>query len=401
MKLFFITHHRKFKAINLRPGFFSRYLAKRGHDITVLCVADRARWAVRQYDENGVRFIEMPDLLFGNLRSGWDPWSTLRRCVYTLRHTEVDLIHAFETRPATIYPVKCLLARRPVPLVIDWIDWYGRGGLITEQRPRWYQLLFGPIETYYEEHFHTLADANTVITHALGDRAERLGVQREAIHWIPVGAPVDMIEAKPRNLYRHQFGLSPEQFVVCFSAMDVRIDADLVFEAIREVAASHPDVFLIMTGLPSPALEDMADRIGIRKYYQHYGLLPHDQFLELLCCADIFLLPYKDKVANRGRWPGKIGNYMAAGRPTISNPVGEMKTLFGADDIGLLADETPADFARKIVQLKHDPDLCGRLGQNARRVAEQKLSWDLIAEKLERVYANAVQRFRASHRVAV
>src|SRR5439155_27006393 len=92
-----------------------------------------------------------------------------------------------ESRPATIHPVLGSLRRRPVPLVMDWIDWWAGGGLITEQRPWWYRKIFGGIETWYEEHFRTRADATTVISHGLRDRAVKVGVHAESIFWIPNG----------------------------------------------------------------------------------------------------------------------------------------------------------------------------------------------------------------------
>ena len=202
-----VTNHRRFKAA-WRSVQIARELVRRGHAVTVLCIADTRVFRLVEYDDNGVHIVESPDLLVGRMRSGWDPYDTLRRILF-LQGKEYDLIHAFETRPGTIYPILSYRKRRPVPLVIDWIDWWGRGGLIAEQRPWWYRFLFADIETWFEENFRILADASTVISRGLARRAENLGVDPKSIFWIPHGCSEDSTEeALPatgecRDHFRH------------------------------------------------------------------------------------------------------------------------------------------------------------------------------------------------------
>jgi glycosyltransferase involved in cell wall biosynthesis len=283
-----------------------------------------------------------------------------------------------------------------MPLVIDWIDWWGRGGLIQEQRPFWYRVFFGALETHYEEHFRRQADGTTVISHALGDRAESLGVERSTIFWIPGGAPVDLLKPLPQAVARQRFGLPQDCFILGFFALDVTFDAELVFHATRIVLKSHPQTLLIMTGNKSSQLEELAARTGIGRSFRHFGRRPYNEELAaLFSCADVFLLPFTDKIANRGRWPNKIGDYLCLGRPTVTNPVGEMKILFEQEAVGLLAGESPGQMAEAILRLAHNQDLCLRMGDRARRVAEEKFAWPRIAEMLEECYRITADRFLA------
>ena len=48
-------------------------------------------------------------------------------------------------------------------------------------------------------------------------------------------------------------------------------------------------------------------------------------------------LPLTDRAANRGRLPNKLLDYMAAGRPTVASPVGDIKTILEEHEVGLLA----------------------------------------------------------------
>ena len=101
---------------------------------------------------------------------------------------------------------------------------------------------------------------------------------------------------------------------------------------------------------------------------------------------DVFALPLGAGVRNAAKWPMKIGDFMAAGRPTVSNPVGEMEELFEREPIGLLAAWDPADFAEKIVYILENHNLREDMGIHARYVAENRLSWGILADRLVRFY---------------
>lgn len=389
MKILMINHHRAFRS-HLRAGNLAERLVQRGHQVTLMCIADNRRLGICEYFKNGVRWVETPDLLPGKLRSGWDPWCALNRWLWLRKNFDFDLVHAFETRPATIHPLQLILRKKKIPLVIDWIDWWGRGGLVVEHRPRWYQILFGGLETFYEEHFRTMADTTTVICHALGERASGLGVPQKTIFRVPIGSSTDVFSVEDSKKYREQFGISKESFVLIFSALDAALDAELVFRAVAVLQDKHPEVLLLMTGNQQERLTRLAAQCDISARFRHLGFVPDEAFPAALSCADVFLLPLQDKVANRGRWPCKIGDYLACGRPVVSNPTGEMKILLSEEKIGLLANESPEGFAQAIELLIENPSLRAELGAEARHIAETRLHWNGIIDGLERAYEQAL-----------
>jgi len=136
LNVLMINHHRRSKVncVN-RSLAMARYLARRGHQVTLLTTADHRKARIVESHEDGVHIAEIPDLLWGNLRSGWDPWSALNRILYLLRcEKDFDLIHLFESRPAVIHPTQVYRLKRPLPLIIDWVDGIGRGGILEVRR---------------------------------------------------------------------------------------------------------------------------------------------------------------------------------------------------------------------------------------------------------------------------
>src|SRR5688572_7545012 len=162
-----------------RAFHFGRTLAKRGHAVTLMATApkSRLRWRVRSLE--GLKLIETADLFTGSLRSGWDPLGAIRRSVW-VKSQVFDVVHAFEARPLVLLPA--LTAQRAgAKLIMDWCDWFGRGGSVEERPNPIIRTLVRPVETYFEERFRVWADGTTVINSFLLQRAIELGVPSESI----------------------------------------------------------------------------------------------------------------------------------------------------------------------------------------------------------------------------
>ena len=84
---------------------------------------------------------------------------------------------------------------------------------------------------------------------------------------------------------------------------------------------------------------------------------------------------------------------MAAGRPTVSSPTGDMVGLFRGHKTGLLATENPLDFAAKTFTLLNNDDLLTAIGRQARHVAEKYYDWKLLAKKLKRCFAEVARPY--------
>jgi len=385
LSILMISHHRRLKA-HARPHAMAKHLTAQGHHVRLILTANTARLKTSHTDWDGVPVVEMPDLLWGRLRSGWDLWSLARRTAY-LRHDPgpYDLVHCFETRPATIYPALRYRRAHALPIVSDWNDWWGRGGIIDEFRPAWYRAVMGPAETHFEEAFRSRLDGLTVISSALARRAEALGVKPERICHVPGGISTPIIEQSPEEC-RRLLGLSFPGPVLGFSSLDSHWDLEIVFQALAHVLREHPTVTLLITGRSGKHIHQLGQHFGLHDHLFLTGFVPLEQLPFYLGCADICVLPFPDTVYNRGRWPNKLGDYMSVGRPTVANPVGELRLIFAQHDVGLLADWDGEDFGRKIVTLLDNPALARRLGKNARQQARTCFSWDTQIPKLEQFY---------------
>lgn len=386
LNILMISHHRRFKAA-ARSKLMAQHLVQRGHQVTLIVISDYRKFGIVETEWNGVRIVETPDLLWGRLRSGWDLWNLFNRIMYLNRDQRpYDLLHCFETRPATIYPALYYLKRHNIPLITDWNDFWGHGGLIEVNRPKWYRILFGGIETYYEEAFRTLGSGITVISSALARRAAKLGIPKDRIYHISGGASPNIFQARTKEQCRERIGLPFSDPIVCFSSADSHYDLEIVINAIKIVAHKYPAIKLVVTGYANKSIQNLPQKHGVIGNVVFTGYLSLDELPWFMGCADLFILPFPDKPYNVGRWPNKICDYMCLERPIVSNPVGDIKILFEKYKIGVLADWDAEDFARKIIYLIENPEIANQFGKEAKRIAETEYGWPLLVDKLEELY---------------
>jgi glycosyltransferase involved in cell wall biosynthesis len=395
LSILMITHHRRQRSL-ARSHAMANFLVQRGHRVSLMVIAERRKIGFVESEWEGVDIIESPDLLWGRLRSGWDPWDFINRLIYLSKDKgPYDLVHCFETRPITIYPALLYCRRHKLPLVTDWNDWWGRGGLIELLRPRWYRILFGGVETYYEEAFRKKGIGLTVISSALARRAISLGVPFQQILHLPGGTFPAFFQQREKEACRNRVGLPLSTPILGFSSADSHLDLDIVIKALKIVAERFPTVKLLITGKTDGSILRRANAFSVKGNIHLTGFLPYQELPWYLGSADIFVLPFPDKVYNVGRWPNKVCDYMSLGRPTVSNPVGDIKTLFEKHQIGLLARWDHKDFAEKIIYLLEHPDVAEKLGDNARNLAVEEYDWKIIIRRLEEFYLTILSKSKA------
>jgi glycosyltransferase involved in cell wall biosynthesis len=379
--------HKYKNASGPRSHAMARQLVLRGHKVTQVIIAEKKKTGFNEYDWDGVHIVETPDLLWGKMRSGWDPWSVLNRINYFRKdHEPYNLIHCFETRPATIYPALYLQHKRKIPLITDWNDWWGHHGLIDVNRPFLYRLLFGWIETYYEEAFRSNAAGLSVIAKGLETRAIGLGVNPDRICHIPGGASLEFFPIRSAEESRRLSNLPLTDPVLGFCSADSHLDMEIVMASLVHVIKKYPKTKLIITGKVKKDVHKLVDTFNVSDHIIFTGFLPKETYASFLGSADVFLLPMDDKPYNHGRWPNKMGDYLSLGRPTVSNPIGDIKTLFEKYPVGLLAEWDAQDFADKIIYLLEHPNERQTLGEKARWVAENEYSWNNLGDRLESFY---------------
>lgn len=384
MRIVMILSNTTGRGTYWRAAYLAQDLGNRGHAVTVMATSAEARLGckIRPLWGGKAQLVEAPDMLWGSLRSGWDPWATMQR-IRWLRQQEFDLIHAFESRPVVIYPARYLRQRRQVPLVMDWADWFGKGGSVEERPNRLVRALLRPVETYFEERFRPLADHTTVITATLGRQAINLGVAPETITLIPNASNPETIRPIPQDQARRELGWPHDITVIGYIGAIFQRDAALMVETFELLQRTHPKCRLLIAGYCNvPVSRMVTDSSSVIQT----GAIQFKEISLYLSACDILWLPLAKSGANLGRFPGKIFEYMAVGKPVVATDIEDVKALIDEGQFGLLAADRPDALAHQVRVLLDDPVRRREMGKRARFMAETSYRWEKRGEQLEALY---------------
>ena len=388
MRILYLTHNTTWKGGGafFRAYHQGRLLVERGHQVTMVCISPDRRRGFTEQEAAGVRIIESPDLLPGLARSGWDLWDTFQRILYLRRHDKYDLIHGLESRPAVALPALYMKRARGIPTILDWADWYGRGGTASERSPS-IRVWMEPLETFCEEVFHPLADGCVAMGEPLVERAVSVGVPRDRILNLLHGCDpdglqvIDVAEARSRLT-----ALSSDDCVLGYLGVLRPNSARLLFDAFRLVREKvDGPCRLVLVGNHKLRLSDYLPADGTTDVVET-GWVSYEELNLYLAASDILLLPFVKTTATNNIWPSKLNDYVTVGRPVVGTKMDIMESTFRQHQIGVLTEDRAQAFSEGCLRLIADAPLRRQLGENARALAEGELSWSRLVDRLEQFY---------------
>ena len=376
MRILFLNHNVRFGGTYYRAMPMAEQLAAVGHDVTLLTVSPHHRWRAEWSTVNGVRLGEMPNWGQEYSGEGYGPLDNLLRIAHA-GIERYDIIHLCDHKPnATFAGFPGRL--RGAKLISDWIDWWGGPGGINDVPSRRFPIV-GRFEEWWEERSKLWSDGVVTISTVLKERALVLGCPPERVRFIPTGAAIDRIHPVPLAEVRQRLGIPTDRKIVGFIGMG-QGDLEIVMAAIQQLAG----VWLMVVGGKTPGVTEMAERFGMAERLWQTGFVPDEQVSDYLGCANVMCLPLTDRVANWGRLPNKLLDYLCAGRPTVASPIGDIATYCREHRVGLLAEDD--GFRGALEQILSDTALQAELGIQARHIAETVFAWPRLIGELEAFY---------------
>jgi glycosyltransferase involved in cell wall biosynthesis len=370
----------------LRARSLASRLARRGHTVTLVAGRSSPGLAVRRSAIDGVSVVQYPELAPHRVRNGGlGVVDTLARC-FMVQRTSADVVHAFGHRPAAALPALVRQRCRNTPFVLDWADLWGTGGIAGERSPllRW---TLGVADGLGERRACSLADAVTVPCRPLARMARRLRPSRDGVHLLPGGASPDVVYPVPRERARRRYGVDDDAHVVVFAA-DSTYDAALLAETFVRVAEADTRALLLLAGDSGTRIRRLLQGRSAAGRVLSVGHVPYSDLGAVLSCGDVALLPLKQDSVNTHRFPNKICDYLAAGRPVVASPVGDMAEIVTDQGVGLTAPGDPTSLADAVLRLFGSADLRRDMGTRARALAVERLSWERHTDRLAGLYSS-------------
>jgi glycosyltransferase involved in cell wall biosynthesis len=315
--------------------------------------------------------------------------SVASRMAAEIQRRGIEVVHAHQYTPF-FYAALARLRARPAPRVI--FTEHGRHfpDIVPARRRVLNRLFFDRLADRINAVCAFSADA---LSRNDGFRRDRIDVIENGIDLPRYSPPVD------RGALKAQLGLDPARRYVSIVARFHPVkDHHMLLEAFQRVAASRPDVDLLLVG-DGPLRGDLtaqADTLGIAGRVRFMGV--RDDVPEMLAASDVFTLTSVSEAASL-----TLLEAMASRLPVVVTAVGGNPELVRAGIDGLLVPRgDAAATAEAIGALLDDPARAEAMGQSgAARVAEVfRLErtitryYDLYAELSAQVRSGARQGAR-------
>jgi glycosyltransferase involved in cell wall biosynthesis len=195
---------------------------------------------------------------------------------------------------------------------------------------------------------------------------------------------------------------SGDPSLVFAASADYRETIEFILDAMTHVWERHPGCRLQITGVEPDSRR--AGWLGARRRrgdldsrVELLGHLPRPELLELYAQAHGLLIPLFDDVRSTARFPTKIGEYLASGRPIVSTAVGEMPRYFQDGVTAFMCSPgDPAGYGERIADLLSDPGLAAAVGHAGRELCRQTFDYRIHGPALQTLMATlAAQRAAA------
>jgi glycosyltransferase involved in cell wall biosynthesis len=360
----------------LAPYNMGLHLSKRGYRVSLLLPGQGFSFGWRtQCVNDAFTLYFSPTLLGGPFRRGLDPLDLITK-LYLITRVNCDVVFLFDSRPTVILPGVFSKKLNKVPLIIYWTDWFGRDGIIAERSGKLYRFLFERIETFFEEGFNRFADSYAVISPTLETRLRGLGYKKKVV-FLPTGCNTSPVKGYDVKALRKELALPSDiPLVGCVGSL-YPSDAKLAFASISLLRETmNMKLVLIGTNI-------YRNRYEIPKDVIETHALTKDHLYKYIGACDLMLMPLRKSIANNGRWPSKLNDYLIMGKPVVATDICIVSELFKVAKFGEIANDEPGDFADKIQGLMRDKQARDEYSSNAYRLAANVLSWAAVVDKVD------------------
>lgn len=353
---------------------YAHALRQQGHRVVIVAPY------CRSYEDADPDVIRYPSLRSGSPFPLAIPFSpSASRRVHGVRP---DVIHAHS--PFLMGGVAALLARTlHVPLVfthhtlydqyVHYIPWIGSS--LTRPTVRAY------VAAYANRCNCVIAPSPTIAARL---RADGVHARIEALPTAVVDPR--MFSSLHPNWVRAKFGVPHDRpLVITVSRLGKEKSVGLVLEGFALLRRRAPAHLLIVGGGPEEAaLREQASQLGVAETVHFAGLLPHQQTLECMAAADVFV--FASQTETQGL---VITEAMAIGVPVVAVGAGGVADTVRDGETGMLVPPRADALADRALQLIENISLRQQLRSRA-QTAVSEFSPEVLSHRLIALYESVL-----------
>lgn len=155
------------------------------------------------------------------------------------------------------------------------------------------------------------------------------------------------------------------------------------FNSLKDKFPNHKVYLVGAWNYDTPTHLQLIQEFGLQNRVFWMREYSRDQIPNIICNADLLVLPRPDSKQAQGGFPTKLGEYLATGNPVCATTVGEIPDYLTDNESVFFAEPGSVEsFAEAMDRAMSDPENAKRVGANGRKIAEREFNKDIQARKL-------------------
>jgi glycosyltransferase involved in cell wall biosynthesis len=386
----------------------ARELAKRGHRVWYGGLhPDYEHLAAKEFMLDGIQVIyaaQMHVQKSGSQKRYFSNSGLVRRAAAatwalykTARAIPAEIVHILKPHPMN--SLAAIAARRGgrFRLLLDCDD--------QESASRFGGRWQRAVVTYFENHTPHRVEHITYHNSETEKFLLGRGIDPNKTSYLPNGVDLQRMQMPPEEKVaslRQQLGLGDRRVIAFIGSLSLTSHPiNLLFDAIRLVQETHPQVHLLVVGGGDDfeTLQGIARKTGIDERVTFTGRVPHPDIPLYYRLAEVIVDPVEDNLAGRTRLPIKLFESWALKVPFLTGDVGDRARVLGDPPAGrIVAAGSSEALAQEIRLLLDNKELCEQIIQ---RGSERSAgyNWELLAQQMETIYIKVLagQAARTRH----
>jgi glycosyltransferase involved in cell wall biosynthesis len=188
-----------------------------------------------------------------------------------------------------------------------------------------------------------------------------------------------------KGFFHERLSLAREKRVILFlSRLHTKKGLDILADAFKLIAGSHPDVNLVVAGPDGGARENFVSQISqleIADRVHLIGPIYGEDKLRALADASCFCLPSRQE-----GFSVAITEALACGLPAVISDACHFPEV-GTANAGIVVSLDPVGVASALARVLDNPATASIMGQNGQRLVRENYTWPRIAELTIQGYA--------------
>jgi 1,4-alpha-glucan branching enzyme len=227
------------------------------------------------------------------------------------------------------------------------------------------------------------------ISHYSSEKIQKYySIAKNKIQIVPNGVDVEKFKPMNRETARRKFGLGNEPCVLFVGSLIPRKGLHFLIEAAKKIVKEKikTKFYIVGDGPLKNHLMVSLKSANLIDNFKFLGNVKDETLSAVYNCADVFILPS----IQEGQGIVAL-EAQASGKPVVAFDVGGINEVVHNQETGILVKQGNSDeLADAFLKLSDNRVLRESMGFNARRFVTENFTWDICAQKMLHVYAEAL-----------